>query len=86
MISASIAVLAAALAAGSPLDIGTALANLAAGLAVGKLGTAAISGPELRRAIAREEGTGRGVMSAEQLVLAVQDARAHGEKVVFTSA
>lgn len=80
-----VAVLAAALAAGSPLDIGTALANLAAGLAVGKLGTAAISGPELRRAIAREEGTGRGVMSAEQLALAVQDARAHGEKVVFTN-
>lgn len=80
-----VAVLAAALAAGSPLDVGTALANLAAGLAVGKLGTAAISGPELRRAIAREEGTGRGVMSADQLALAVQDARAHGEQVVFTN-
>lgn len=80
-----VAVLAAALAAGSTLDISTALANLAAGLAVGKLGTAAISGPELRRAIAREEGTGRGVMSAEQLALAVLDARAHGEKVVFTN-
>lgn len=80
-----VAVLAAALAAGSALDIGTALANLAAGLAVGKLGTAAISGPELRRAIAREEGTGRGVMSADQLALAVLDARAHGEKVVFTN-
>ena len=80
-----VAVLAAALAAGSPLDVGTALANLAAGLAVGKLGTAAISGPELRRAIAREEGTGRGVMSADHLALAVQDAREHGEKVVFTN-
>ena len=80
-----VAVLAAALAAGSTLDISTALANFAAGLAVGKLGTAAISGPELRRAIAREEGTGRGVMSAEQLALAVLDARAHGEKVVFTN-
>ncbi len=80
-----VAVLAAALAAGSPLDVGTALANLAAGLAVGKLGTAAISGPELRRAIAREEGNGRGIMTAEQLALAVEDARAHGEKVVFTN-
>jgi D-beta-D-heptose 7-phosphate kinase/D-beta-D-heptose 1-phosphate adenosyltransferase len=80
-----VAVLAAALAAGSTLDVGTALANLAAGLAVGKLGTAAISGPELRRAIQREDGTGRGVMSAEQLLLAVDDARAHGEKVVFTN-
>lgn len=80
-----VAVLAAALAAGSTLDVGTALANLAAGLAVGKLGTAAISGPELRRAMQREDGTGRGVMTAEQLLLAVEDARAHGEKVVFTN-
>lgn len=80
-----VAVLAASLAAGHSLDDGTALANLAAGLAVGKLGTAAISGPELRRAIQREEGSGRGVMTAEQLLLAVEDARAHGEKVVFTN-
>ncbi len=80
-----VAVLAASLAAGHSLDEGTALANLAAGLAVGKLGTAAISGPELRRAIQREEGSGRGVMTAEQLLLAVEDARAHGEKVVFTN-
>ncbi|MDP1931847.1 MAG: bifunctional D-glycero-beta-D-manno-heptose-7-phosphate kinase/D-glycero-beta-D-manno-heptose 1-phosphate adenylyltransferase HldE [Gammaproteobacteria bacterium] len=80
-----VAVLAASLAAGHSLDDGTALANLAAGLAVGKLGTAAISGPELRRAIQREEGSGRGVMSAEQLLLAVEDARAHGEKIVFTN-
>lgn len=80
-----VAALAAALAAGSSLEEGTALANLAAGLAVGKLGTAAISGPELRRAIQQEDGTGRGVMSADQLALAVEDARAHGEKVVFTN-
>ncbi len=80
-----VAVLAACLAAGSSFDDATALANLAAGLAVGKLGTAAISGPELRRAIAREEGTGRGVMTAEQLALAVEDAKAQGEKVVFTN-
>ena len=46
-----ISVLAAALASGDNLADATALANLAAGLVVGKLGTAAISGPELRRAI-----------------------------------
>jgi len=80
-----VAVLSAALAAGSSFDDATALANLAAGLAVGKLGTAAISGPELRRAIAREEGTGRGVMTADQLVLAVEDAKAQGEQIVFTN-
>lgn len=80
-----VAVLAASIAAGSPLSTGTALANIAAGLAVGKLGTAAISGPELRRAMQREEGLGRGVMTAEQLVLAVEDARIQGEKLVFTN-
>jgi D-beta-D-heptose 7-phosphate kinase/D-beta-D-heptose 1-phosphate adenosyltransferase len=80
-----VAVLAAALAAGESLEHGTVLANLAAGLVVAKLGTAAISGPELRRAINQQNGRGRGVMTAEQLVLAVQDARAQGEKIVFTN-
>lgn len=80
-----VSVLAAALAAGESLQTGTALANLAAGLVVGKLGTAAISGPELRRAIQLQEGNGRGVMSAEQLARVVEDAKAHGEKVVFTN-
>ena len=80
-----ISVLAAALAAGDGLADATALANLAAGLVVGKLGTAAISGPELRRAILLEKNSGRGVMTAEQLQFAVQDAKAHGEKIVFTN-
>ncbi len=80
-----VSVLAAALASGCALDEATALANLAAGLVVAKLGTAAISGPELRRAVQREEGTGRGAMSADQLRIAVEDARAHGESIVFTN-
>ena len=80
-----VSVLASALAAGSSLAEATALANLAAGLVVAKLGTAAISGPELRRAIQREDGSGRGAMSAEQLLTAVEDARAHGETIVFTN-
>ena len=80
-----VSVLAAALAAGQSLDAGTALANLAAGLVVAKLGTAAISGPELRRAIQLQEGTGRGVMTAEQLATVVADARAQGERIVFTN-
>lgn len=80
-----ISVLAAALAAGDSLADATAIANLAAGLVVGKLGTAAISGPELRRAILSEQNSGRGVMSAEQLTIAVKDAKAHGERIVFTN-
>lgn len=80
-----VSVLAASLAAGESLQTGTALANLAAGLVVAKLGTAAISGPELRRAIQLLEGSNRGVMTAEQLALVVEDARAQGEKIVFTN-
>ncbi|PCJ25444.1 MAG: bifunctional heptose 7-phosphate kinase/heptose 1-phosphate adenyltransferase [SAR86 cluster bacterium] len=80
-----ISVLAAALAAGDGFADATAIANLAAGLVVGKLGTAAISGPELRRAILSEQNSGRGVMTAEQLQIAVQDAKVHGEKIVFTN-
>jgi D-beta-D-heptose 7-phosphate kinase/D-beta-D-heptose 1-phosphate adenosyltransferase len=80
-----ISVLAAAMAAGESMADATALANLAAGLVVGKLGTAAISGPELRRAIMSEQDSSRGVMTAEQLSIAAQDARDHGEKIVFTN-
>ncbi len=61
------------------------LANLAAGIVVAKLGTATISAPELRRAIQREEGAERGVLSLQQLKAAVEDARAQGERVVFTN-
>ncbi|MDH7942850.1 bifunctional D-glycero-beta-D-manno-heptose-7-phosphate kinase/D-glycero-beta-D-manno-heptose 1-phosphate adenylyltransferase HldE [Pseudohongiella sp. SYSU M77423] len=80
-----VAVLAASLAAGEDMEKSVMLANLAAGLAVARLGTAAISGPELRRALQSLQGTGRGAMTADQLVMAVEDARAHGEKIVFTN-
>lgn len=80
-----ISTLAAALAAGEELPQAVALANLAAGIVVGKLGTAAISAPELRRAVQREEGSERGVMGVEQLLAVVEDARAQGEKIVFTN-
>src|SRR5690606_36425153 len=62
-----------------------ALANIAAGLVVAKLGTAAISGPELRREVQIDGGSDLGVMTREQLILAVADARAHGERIVFTN-
>ncbi|GAB3105336.1 bifunctional D-glycero-beta-D-manno-heptose-7-phosphate kinase/D-glycero-beta-D-manno-heptose 1-phosphate adenylyltransferase HldE [Aestuariicella hydrocarbonica] len=80
-----ISVLASSMAAGSGLPQAVALANLAAGIVVGKLGTATISGPELRRAIGAEQGSERGVMTEEQLLIALEDARAQGEKVVFTN-
>lgn len=80
-----ISTLATALAAGEPLPHAVALSNLAAGIVIGKVGTAAISAPELRRAVQREQGSERGVLGIEQLLLAIEDARAHGERIVFTN-
>ena len=80
-----ISTLATALAAGEGLPAAVALANLAAGIVIGKLGTAAISAPELRRAVQQAQGAGRGVMTPDQLLVAVQDAREHGERIVFTN-
>ena len=80
-----IAVLAAAVAAGSDLEQASALANIAAGIVVGKLGTAVVSAPELRRAVQRDQGSERGVLSLEQLQVAIADARSQGERVVFTN-
>lgn len=80
-----ISVLAAALGAKEELTTAVALANLAAGIVVGKLGTATISAPELRRALQLEQGSGRGVVNEEQLLVDLADARAHGETIVFTN-
>ncbi|MCB1678191.1 MAG: bifunctional D-glycero-beta-D-manno-heptose-7-phosphate kinase/D-glycero-beta-D-manno-heptose 1-phosphate adenylyltransferase HldE [Halioglobus sp.] len=80
-----IGVLAAAVAAGADLPLAVSLANIAAGIVVGKLGTAAVSAPELRRAVQAEQGSQRGAMTLEQLEIAVSDARSQGERVVFTN-
>lgn len=80
-----ISTLAVALAAGASLEDAVALANIAAGIVVGKLGTAVVSAPELRRAVHQTGGPGRGAMTEEQLLLAIEDARAQGETIVFTN-
>ncbi len=80
-----IAVLAAALAAGEGLAEATALANIAAGIVVAKLGTATASVPEIRRALAGRREAGYGAMTEEQLLIAVEEARAQGERIVMTN-
>ncbi|MGB0360146.1 MAG: bifunctional D-glycero-beta-D-manno-heptose-7-phosphate kinase/D-glycero-beta-D-manno-heptose 1-phosphate adenylyltransferase HldE [Endozoicomonas sp.] len=80
-----ISVLAAALSSGCEMPQAAGLANMAAGIVVGKLGTASISMPELRREVNRELGAERGAVTLEQLKTAVADARAHGEKIVLTN-
>jgi D-beta-D-heptose 7-phosphate kinase / D-beta-D-heptose 1-phosphate adenosyltransferase len=80
-----ISTLAAALAAGETLLDATGLANVAAGLVVGHFGIASVSGPELRLEVINEVGFDKGIMSAEQLTIAIEEARSRGQKIVFTN-
>lgn len=80
-----IGTLASALAAGSELEEAVALANIAAGIVVLKLGTATVSTHEIRRNIHRAGHTGSGVMTPQQLKMVVDEAKAHGEKIVMTN-
>ena len=80
-----ISVLAASVAAGKPLDEACALANAAAGVVVGKLGTSTLSIIELAEAIHGSQDTDYGVITESALVEAVKRARAKGEKVVMTN-
>ncbi|MFP5305404.1 MAG: bifunctional D-glycero-beta-D-manno-heptose-7-phosphate kinase/D-glycero-beta-D-manno-heptose 1-phosphate adenylyltransferase HldE [Gammaproteobacteria bacterium] len=79
-----IAVLAAALAAGVELPFACRLANLAAGIVVGKLGTAAVSVAELEVALQHAHGDA-GVLDEDALLLRVAAARARGETIVMTN-
>ncbi len=80
-----IAVLGAALAAGSTLPQAMQLANLAAGLVVAKLGAATISTPELQAALRQQTSVTGGVVNEEQLLIAVSQAQIAGERIVFTN-
>ena len=80
-----VAVLATALASGQTLLDAVGLANIAAGIVVGQLGTASVSGPELRIEVGKEMGLIRGAMSEEQLKIAVEEAKDRGERIVFTN-
>ncbi len=80
-----ISVLAAALAAGEDMVDAMTLANLAAGVVVGKLGTATASVAELRRALREQDDVQHGVVTEDRLIELVQEAKLHGETVVMTN-
>ena len=80
-----ISVLAASLAAGKSLADATKLANLAAGVVVGKLGTATISAVELDDALLQQRALHRGVIGLELLQESLALARLKGEAVVATN-
>ena len=80
-----IGTLATALAAGKSLDESCALANTAAGIVVGKLGTSTVSPIELANAVYGDNESGFGVVTEQQLKFAVDAARRRGERVVMTN-
>jgi D-beta-D-heptose 7-phosphate kinase/D-beta-D-heptose 1-phosphate adenosyltransferase len=80
-----IGVIAAALAAGSPLEGAVRLANLAAALVVGKLGAAVVSAEELRRAPGAGATPARGLLAEGALSTELAAARARGERIVLVN-
>jgi len=80
-----ISVLASSLAAGSSFEDACTLANAAAGVVVGKIGTSTVNTIELANAVYSQQEIGFGVLSQEQLKLAVKLAQHRGEKVVMTN-
>jgi len=80
-----VATLATALAVGLSLPEATKLANVAAGIVVGKLGTATASVSELCRALHVDQHATGGVLNAQDLALLVADSRARGERIVMTN-
>lgn len=80
-----IATLAASLSAGLSLDMSTRLANMAAGIVVGKLGTATTNTKELEHELAERETVDHGVVSEDQLMHALAAARRRGESIVLTN-
>lgn len=61
------------------------LANLAAGIVVGKLGTATVSLAEIEREIYAPRAVGQGMLSRTELAEVLRRARAAGERVVMTN-
>jgi len=82
-----IATLTACLAAGLQVESAVELANLAAGIVVGKVGTVPIASHELVAALTPSSGLSAGekILDLERIKLRVADWRAAGETIVFTN-
>lgn len=80
-----ISTIAVALAAKLPLATAVELGNAAAGVVIGKLGAATLSVQELQQAIQGGQALSSGVVDEETLLRNVKEARARGERIVFTN-
>ena len=85
-----ISAMAAGLASQDSLENSTRLANAAAGLVVGKVGTATVTREELQGALLQSEGDVQdlpafGVVTEQEAVAAVARLKAEGQRVVMTN-
>ncbi len=80
-----ISVMAATLAAGEALETAMFLANVAAGIVVGKLGTATVQVTELHQALHDLHEFRYGILNADELFNVVEACQARGESVVMTN-
>jgi D-beta-D-heptose 7-phosphate kinase/D-beta-D-heptose 1-phosphate adenosyltransferase len=80
-----IATLAAALASGQGLAAAAALANVAAGLVVRKIGVATVSPGEISAALHQRGQGGRGLVELDALLTLVDEARGRNERVIMTN-
>lgn len=80
-----IATLAAAVAAGQDLASAAALANIAAGLVVRKIGVATVTPTEIKVAMHQRGQGGRGLVELDELVAMVEESRGRDERIVMTN-
>lgn len=80
-----IAVLGMAISVGHDLETAMHLANTAAGIVVGKMGTATVTPSELHAAIQENSGLSGGVVDEATLKQWVRDAKHSGEVIVMTN-
>ena len=80
-----ISTLATAIAAGVEMEKAMRLANLAAGIVVGKLGTASVSPEEISAVLQSNSRSIHGVVSEQECLQKVRQAQKQGEKVVMTN-
>jgi D-beta-D-heptose 7-phosphate kinase/D-beta-D-heptose 1-phosphate adenosyltransferase len=80
-----IALLGAGIGAGLPMRDAVTLANLGAGLVVGKIGVASVTRAELGLALHRRGFGGRGLVTIDELVDIVTEVKTRGERIVMTN-
>lgn len=79
------AVLASVLAAGGDVLDAVKLSNIAAGLVVGKFGTATVSRDEIDDELSRKTEITRGILKKASLLREIRDAKRRGESIVMTN-